>query len=146
MKEQYMKIALKEAQKAFKKGEIPIGCVIVKNNKIIAMAHNLKERKKSVLKHAELIAITKASKKLKNWRLLDCEMYITMQPCSMCASAIKQARIKKIYYGISNKHHKYSDCILCEKDINNSVEIESKILEHECSNIIKKFFENRRKQ
>lgn len=98
-KEIYMEQALKEAQKAYDKLEIPVGCVIVKDGKIIARAHNLKETKIDTTKHAEMIAIQKASKKLNSWRLMDCEMYITLEPCSMCAGAIIHSRMKKIYIG-----------------------------------------------
>lgn len=97
MQEKYMKEALKEAKKAYEKKEVPVGCVIVKDDKIIARAHNLKESKNDTTKHAEIIAIQKASKKLNSWRLLDCEMYVTLEPCSMCAGAIINSRIKKIY-------------------------------------------------
>lgn len=145
MKEEYMKIALIEAKKAFEKGEIPIGCVIVKNNKIIAKTHNIKERKKCSLYHAELLAIKIASKKIKNWRLNECEMYITMEPCPMCSSAIKQSRIKKIYYGISNENNSISRKILQYNDINEKVEIESEILAEDCKQLVQKFFQNKRK-
>ncbi len=145
MKEKYMKIAIKEAIKSFKKNEVPVGCVIVKNNKIIAKAHNLKEKKHSVIYHAELIAIEKASKKLKNWRLNDCEIYVTLQPCPMCSSAIKQARISKVYYGVENKNNDISNKIFVNKDNNACVIIEEKICEEECKKIITKFFKNKRK-
>lgn len=95
----FMKIALEEAQKAFKKGEIPVGAVIVKDGIIVSKAHNLKETKNNAIKHAEIIAIEKACAKLHNWRLIDCDMYVTLFPCPMCASAINQSRIKKIVYG-----------------------------------------------
>ena len=97
--EKFMKEALKEAQKAYEKLEVPVGAVIVKDGKIIARAHNQKETKKDTTKHAEILAIQKASKKLESWRLIDCEMYITLEPCSMCAGAIINSRIKKIYIG-----------------------------------------------
>ncbi len=96
-KQKFMKEAIKEAKKASEKMEVPVGCVIVKAGKIIARAHNQKETKIDTTKHAEIIAIQKASKKLKSWRLLDCEMYVTLEPCSMCAGAIIQSRIKKIF-------------------------------------------------
>ena len=95
----FMKEALKEAQKAYEKKEIPVGAVIVKNHKIIARAHNLKENKKMATGHAEILAIQKACKKLKAWRLTDCEIYVTLEPCAMCAGAIIQARIQKLYIG-----------------------------------------------
>lgn len=145
MQEKYMEIAIKQAEKAYKKNEVPVGCVIVKNNKILAKTHNLKENKHSALYHAELIAIKKVSKKLKNWRLIDCEMYITMQPCPMCASAIKQSRIKKIYYGTDNKNNNISNEILNENDINEKIEIVPYILEDKCKEIVQKFFEKQRK-
>ena len=97
--EKYMQEALKEAKKAYKKLEVPVGAIIVKNGEIIAKAHNLKETKNDTTKHAEILAIQRASKKLKSWRLLDCEMYITLEPCSMCAGAIINSRVKKIYIG-----------------------------------------------
>ena len=95
MQEKYMKLALKEAQKAYDKGEIPVGAVIVKDDVVIAKAHNLKEIKNDTTKHAEILAIQKASKKLNSWRLENCEMYVTLEPCSMCAGALIQSRIKK---------------------------------------------------
>ena len=99
MQEEFMQVALKEAKKAYKKLEIPVGAVIVKNGEIIAKAHNIKEEKKDTTKHAEIIAIQKASKKLESWRLNDCELYVTLEPCPMCAGAIIQSRIKKVYIG-----------------------------------------------
>ena len=98
-KEHYMKQALKEAEKAYKKLEVPVGAVIVKDGKIIARAHNQKETRTATTKHAEIIAIQKASKKLESWRLIDCEMYVTLEPCSMCAGAMINSRIKKVYIG-----------------------------------------------
>ena len=94
----FMKEALKEAQKSYKKEEIPVGAIIVKDGKIIAKGHNLKETKTDPTKHAEIIAIQKASQKLKAWRLLDCEMYVTLEPCMMCTAAIELSRIKKVHY------------------------------------------------
>ncbi len=145
MKEKYMQIALKEANKSFKKNEVPVGCVIVKNDKIIAKAHNIKEKKQNVLYHAELVAIKKASKKLKNWRLNNCELYVTLQPCPMCSSAIKQSRISKVYYGVDNKNNAISNKILWENDINSRVTVEEKICEEQCKKIITSFFKNKRK-
>lgn len=98
MQDKYIDLALKEAKKAFDKGEVPVGAVIVKNNKVIAKAHNMVERKKNATYHAEILAIKHASKKLRNWRLNDCVMYITLEPCGMCRSAIELSRIKKVYY------------------------------------------------
>ena len=139
----FMKEALKEAQKAYEKKEIPVGAVIVKDHKIIARAHNLKEQKQDATRHAEIMAIEKASKKLKNWRLTDCEMYITLEPCSMCAGAIINARIKKIYIGASDL--KTGACgsklnLLQDYHFDTSVEVEKDILEEECQKILKDFF------
>ena len=102
-KERFMKEALKEAKKAYDKLEVPVGCVIVKDGKIISRAHNLKETKKDTTKHAEILAIQKASKKLEAWRLLDCDMYVTLEPCSMCAGAIINSRIRNLYIGTMDK-------------------------------------------
>lgn len=142
----FMKYALKEAEKAFKKGEVPVGCVIVKNNKIIAKAHNLKESKNNVTKHAEIIAIEKASKKLNNWRLIDCIIYITMFPCPMCASAINQARISRLVYGtIPDYANKDSiNQILEDKNYGLPVKIVDNVLADNCLNILRKFFEKKR--
>ena len=142
----YMKEALKEANKAFKNGEIPIGCVIAKDDKIIARGHNMKESKMSAIKHAEIIAIEKASKRINNWRLLDTTIYITMFPCPMCASAINQARISKIVYGTIPE---YANVKLINEILNDNkygipVEIEGNILESECKDLLQKFFSKKR--
>lgn len=136
-----MKIALKEAKKAFLDKEVPVGAVIVKNDKIIAKAHNLKDTKAIVTKHAELIAIEKASKKLCNWRLNDCIIYITLEPCPMCASAIEQARFSMIVYGADSNNEKNTKIFQRIFD-DSSVAIEKGVLSDECSLLIKKFFSN----
>lgn len=100
----YMNLALKEAKKAIKYGDIPIGCVIVMNNKIISKAFNKKEFNNNPIKHAEIIAIEKASKKLNTWHLDECTLYTTMEPCLMCAGAILQSRISRIVYGLPNNN------------------------------------------
>ena len=99
LKIKYMEQALIEARKAYEKEEIPVGAIVVRDNKIIAKAHNIKEEKNDTTKHAEIIAIQKASKRLGSWRLNDCEMYVTLEPCAMCAGALIQSRIKKVYIG-----------------------------------------------
>ena len=147
-KEKFMKEALKEAKKAYEKEEIPVGAVIVKDNKIIARAYNQKEEKRDTTKHAEIIAIQKASKKIDAWRLQDCEMYVTLEPCSMCTGAIIQARIKKIYIGTMDE--KTGACgsvlnLLEDYKFNHKVEIEKDILKPECEEIIKQFFKELRK-
>ena len=111
MNQKFLDLAFKYAKKAYDLGEIPIGAVIVKDNKVISYGYNTKEKNNNVLKHAELIAIEKASKKLKNWRLDGCDIYITLDPCPMCASAIHQARINNIYSALNNSDSKNLDII-----------------------------------
>lgn len=147
-KEKFMKEALKEAKKAGEKLEVPVGCVIVKDGKIIARAHNLKETKADTTKHAEIIAIQKASKKLEAWRLLDCEMYVTLEPCSMCAGAIIQSRIRKVYIGAMDE--KTGACgsvlnLLQDYPFNHIVEVETGIEKEKCEQILKEFFKKLRK-
>lgn len=105
--EKYLNIAYKEAKKAYKKKDVPVGCVIVKNNKIIAKAYNKKEKYGIATYHAEILAINKACKKLKTWHLENCTLYTTMEPCMMCTGAIIQSRIKKIVYSVKNKNFGY---------------------------------------
>ena len=142
----YMNLALKEAIKAYKHGEIPVGAIIVKNNKIIAKGYNLKEKHHNAVHHAEIVAITKASKKIKNWRLNDCIMYVTMLPCPMCASAINQSRIKKVVYGTipNNINKKEIYEILSGNEYGIPVEIVENVLKDECGMLIRKFFEKKR--
>ena len=146
-KEHYMKQALKEAEKAYKKLEVPVGAVIVKDGKIIARAHNQKETRTDTTKHAEILAIQKASKKLESWRLIDCEMYVTLEPCSMCAGAIIQSRIRKIYYGTKDLKTGAVGSVfnlLEDYTFNHHVEYESGILKDECEQILKDFFKDLR--
>lgn len=148
MEKKFMEEALKEAKKAYEKLEIPVGAVIVKEGKIIARAHNIKENKKDTTKHAEIIAIQKASKKLDNWRLMDCEMYVTLEPCSMCAGALIQSRIKKVYIGTMDP--KTGACgsvlnLLEDYKFNHKVEIQTGIMQKECEQLLKEFFKELRK-
>ena len=148
MEEKFMKAALKEAKKAYDKLEVPVGAVIVKNGKIIARAHNLKETKFDTTRHAEILAIQKASKKLNSWRLLDCEMYVTLEPCSMCAGALINSRIKKVYIGASDEKTGAVGSVLNLLDdytFNHKVEYEKGILQDECEEVLKDFFKNLRK-
>ena len=143
MQEKFMQEALKEARKAYKKLEIPVGAVIVRDGEIIAKAHNIKEEKKDTTKHAEILAIQKASKKLGTWRLNDCEMYVTLEPCPMCAGAIIQARLKKIYIGTMDQ--KTGACgsvlnLLEDYKFNHTVEVENGIMKQECESMLKEFF------
>ena len=146
--ETYMKEALKEARKAYKKLEIPVGAVIIKDGEIIARGHNVKEEKKDTTKHAEILAIQKASKKLDNWRLNDCEMYITLEPCPMCAGAIIQSRIKKVYIGAMDEKTGACGSVLnLFKDykFNHTVDVEAGLLKEECEKMLKSFFVELRK-
>jgi tRNA(adenine34) deaminase len=147
-KEYYMKQALKEAEKAYKKLEVPVGAVIVKDGKIIARAHNQKETKTDTTKHAEILAIQKASKKLQAWRLINCEMYVTLEPCTMCAGAIINSRIKKLYIGaMDEKTGAVGSVLNLFKDyqFNHNVEAENGIMKEECEKILKNFFKELRK-
>ena len=137
MNEYYMKLAIQQAKKAYKYEEVPVGAVIVKNNKIIAKAYNKKEKTKNVTKHAEIIAILKACKKIKNWRLDDCEIYVTMEPCMMCCGAIEQSRIKKIIYGVKNENYGSTELL-------KNVKIISQVCEKECRELVQSFFKKRR--
>ena len=147
MKEKFMKEALKQAQKAYDKLEVPVGAVIVKDNKVIARAYNQKEEKCDTTNHAEILAIKKASKKLGSWRLQGCEMYVTLEPCSMCAGALIQSRINKVYIGA--KDPKTGACgavlnLLNDYKFNHKVEVETGVLEKDCEKIMKDFFKELR--
>ena len=132
----YMNIAISLAKKAYKKNEVPVGAVIVNNDKIIAKAYNKKELKNNPIYHAELIAISKACKKLKTWHLDNCILYTTLEPCMMCSGAIEQSRIKKIVYGTENYNCGY---------ISNLSTIKTKNLNNnECAELLKKFFKSKR--
>ena len=136
-----MKEAIKQAKKAAVIGDVPIGCVIVEDDKIIARAYNQRNKKKTTLAHAELLAIQKASKKVNDWRLEDCTMYITLEPCQMCAGAIVQARITKVVIGAGSVLN-----ILQIDKFNHQVEIERGILEEECSQMLSDFFKELRRR
>lgn len=148
-KQKFMNQALKEATKAYEKLEVPVGCVIVKDGKILARAHNLKETKLDTTKHAEILAIQKASKKLNSWRLIDCEMYVTLEPCSMCAGAIINSRIKKVYIGALDEKTGAAGSVLNlfeDYTFNHKVEVEKGILKENCEKILKDFFKELRKR
>jgi len=137
--EKYMKIAYKEAEKAYKNGEVPVGAVIVKDNIVVSKAYNKKEKYQCTTKHAEIIAIEKACKKLKTWHLDDCEIYITMEPCMMCTGAIIQSRIKKIYYAIENEKFGYLNKIDIKK-----IKIVKGNMTLESAQLLQKFFQDKR--
>lgn len=142
-----MEKALKEAEKAYKKNEVPVGVVIVKDGKIIARAHNLKETKQMSIAHAEILAIEKASKKLNSWRLIDCDMYVTLEPCTMCMGAIISSRIKNLYIGALDP--KTGACgsfvDLSTYKYNHTVNVFKGILTDKCEYILKDFFKNLRR-
>ena len=142
-KEKNMKLAIRQAKLAMKHREVPIGCVIVHEGKVIGRGYNRRMTDKNTLSHAELIAIKRASKSLGDWRLDDCEMYVTTEPCQMCAGAIVQARIKKVYIGCMNPKAGCAGSIMDlfdVKEFNHRVEKETGILEEECSSLLKEFF------
>ena len=144
---EFLDLAFKYAEKAYKNKEVPIGAVIVKDNKVIGYGYNQKEKKNSVLEHAEIIAIRMASKKLNNWRLDDCDIYVTLDPCPMCASAIKQSRIKNIYSALSNldkKNEKVIVDILKRDKTNPEVNLISNIEPDKSKKILNSFFDIKR--
>ena len=145
--EKYMKEALLQAKKAEKLGEVPIGCVIVKDGKIIARGYNRRNTDKNTLAHAELQAIRKASKAVGDWRLEECTMYITLEPCQMCAGAIVQARIPRVVVGCMNPKAGCAGSILNLLDMpefNHQVELTTGVMEEECSQMMKSFFKELR--
>ena len=144
MDEKWMQEALKEANKAYEKLEIPVGAVIVKDNKIIARAYNLKETKQTAIAHAEILAIQKANKKLNNWRLVDCDLYVTLEPCEMCMGAIIASRIKNIYIGTLDPK-KDEEININKYKEKYGVNIQIGIKEKECEYILKRFFKELRK-
>ena len=142
----FMKKALKEAEKAYNKGEVPVGAVIVKDGKIISRGHNLKEIKKDTIMHAEIIAIEKASKKLDAWRLENCDIYVTMEPCPMCMGAIINSRIRKIYYGIPDLKAGACGSVndLTTYKFNHIPTYEKNVLGEESKELLQKFFKELR--
>ena len=140
--------AFKQAQIAYDIGEVPVGVIIVKNNKIIARAHNMKEYDNCCLSHAELIAIKSASKILNNWRLCDCDIYVTLDPCPMCASAIKQSRINNVFSALRNSDSHNSDIInkiFLSDNVNPSVNFYTDLKVFESKLLLSSFFKKKRK-
>ncbi len=137
MGEKYMLLAFEEANKALKIGEVPVGAVIVKNGVVIAKSHNRKEKHKNAIKHAEIIAIEKACKKIKDWRLEDCSIYVTLEPCLMCMGAIVESRIKNVFCGVRNsKSNYYNEQIAKE----NNISINYGMMKNEINEQINTFF------
>lgn len=146
--EKYMREAIKQAKKAYAIGEVPIGCVIVYEGKIIGRGYNRRTIDKNPLAHAELIAIKKASKKMGDWRLEDCTLYVTLEPCQMCSGAIVQARMEKVVVGCMNPKAGCAGSILNllqVEQFNHQVELEIGVLQEECSLMMKNFFKELRK-
>jgi len=147
LEEIFMKEAIKEAKKAFKKNEVPVGAVVVKDNKIIAKAHNLNITTNDPTTHAEILALRKASKILRNYRLTDCEIYATLEPCPMCAGAMVYARIKRLVYATDDPK---SGCcksvlnIVNNKKLNHRIEVTSGVCKEESEKLLKRFFEKLR--
>lgn len=146
--EEYMRQALKEAEQALLEGEVPIGAVIVRQGEIIASTHNLKEARKDPTAHAEVLAIQEATNKLNKWRLNDCTMYVTLEPCPMCAGALVQCRMKRVVYGTDDLKAGAAGSVvnlLDEPRFNHQVFLTSGVLQEECRDIMQKFFSQLRK-
>lgn len=147
--EKWMKEAIKQAKKAAQKDEVPIGCVIVKDNQIIARAYNKREMKQCSTAHAEILAIEKACKKLGSWRLEDCDLYVTLEPCPMCSGAIIQSRIRNVIFGAYDPKGGCMGSNMNINDVrgfNHYPDIEGGILQDECSRLLKDFFKAKRKK
>ncbi|MBO5211181.1 MAG: nucleoside deaminase [Clostridia bacterium] len=146
MNKEFMKLAILEAEKAAQKGEVPVGAVIVKNGDVIATGHNLREEKKNALSHAEIEAINVACQKLGSWRLDDCELYVTLEPCPMCTGAIINARIKTVIFGAYDSKMGCMDSVinLCDYPFNHRPEIYGGIMEDDCLAVLQKFFKKLR--
>jgi len=147
--EKFMLEALKEARKAALKDEVPVGAVVIKDGKVIARGHNLTEKKQSALVHAEMVALGKASKKLKSWRLNDCDLYVTLEPCGMCAGAIVLSRVENLFYGAADPKAGVVESIakaLENPKLNHQVKVTGGILKEECSKALSDFFKEVRRK
>ncbi|MEX1307095.1 MAG: tRNA adenosine(34) deaminase TadA [Eubacteriales bacterium] len=143
----YMHFALKEAEKAKKKDEVPVGCVIVQNDRIIARAHNLKEHRKSALMHAEILAIMRASRRLKRWRLSDCTLFVTLEPCPMCMGAAISARFNRVVYGASDPKGGACGSMynINQGGLNHTVAVTGGVTKDACAEILSNYFRGKRK-
>jgi len=147
--EYFMRLALREAKKAASEDEVPVGAVVVKDGVVIARAHNQKEKKNCAVFHAEICAIEKAAKKLGNWWLEDCTLYVTMEPCAMCAGAIVNSRLSKVVYGAKDFRFGFMGSLSnlpADYPLNHSVEVVSSVLEEECAAILTSFFKEKREK
>lgn len=144
----FMKAAISEAKKARQIEEVPVGAIIVLDGKIIARAHNRRNTNSDGTAHAEILAIKKAGKKLERWNLTDCEMYVTLEPCVMCAGAAVNSRIKRIYFGAFD--HRYGGCgslmDITQSELNHKIEVHGGIMETECAELLSSFFKNLRER
>ena len=147
--DKFMREALKEARKAACKDEVPVGAVVVKDGKVIGRGHNLTEKKQSALTHAELMALGKASKKLKSWRLIDCDLYVTLEPCTMCAGAIVLSRIRSLVYGTTDPKAGAVDStarVMENEKLNHRVKVTRGVLKEECAGVLTDFFKEVRRK
>ena len=145
MQSKFMKAAIKCAQKAFEEGEVPIGAVVVCDGKIISRGHNRRTKKQIATAHAEIEAIEKACKKLKSWRIPECEIYVTLEPCPMCMGAMLNARIKKVYFGAYEaKGRSMTDQLAVSNLVNHRIEVEGGVMKDECAQILSEFFSQMR--
>lgn len=145
MADKFMKAALKCAQKGLEEGEVPIGAVVVLDGNIISRGHNRRTKKQIATAHAEVEAIEKACKKLKSWRIPECEIYVTLEPCPMCMGAMLNARIKKVYFGAYEaKGRSLTDKLANANLVNHVIEVEGGVMEEECSSVLSNFFKQMR--
>ena len=145
MQSKFMKAAIKCAQKAFEEGEVPIGAVVVCDGKIISRGHNRRTKKQIATAHAEIEAIEKACKKLKSWRIPECELYVTLEPCPMCMGAMLNARIKKVYFGAYEaKGRSMTDQLAASNLVNHRIDVEGGVMKDECAQILSEFFSQMR--
>ena len=147
MDKKFMKAAINEAKKAAKKDEVPIGAVIVQDGKIIARGHNTRQKTQNAINHAEMIAIQKACKKVGSWRLIDCDIYVTLEPCPMCAGAIINSRISNVYFGAYDQKAGCTGTLYnlpVDQRFNHRANVEGGIMEQECANLLSDFFKQKR--
>lgn len=147
MENEFMRAALRCAEKALKKGEVPIGAVVVLNGKIISSGFNRRTKKQIATAHAEIEAIEKACKKLKSWRIPECEIYVTLEPCPMCMGAMLNARIKKVYFGAYESKGRSMTNQLAEANLlNHRIEVEGGVMREECAAVLSSFFSQMRER
>jgi tRNA(adenine34) deaminase len=147
--EHYMQLAIEQAKKALEKDEVPIGAIIVHQDEVIASGFNVREKSQETLSHAELIAIQQANKRIGSWRLEDCTLYVTLEPCPMCAGAIVQSRIKRVVYGATDPKAGCAGTLmnlLDQKQFNHQADVTSGVMEQECSELLSNFFKSLRER